>query len=102
MAAGLTLPLAPPGGVAGAAEGPATPTISADFPFEKQFVDVLGAEMAYVDHGEGPVVLFLHGNPTSSYLWRNIIPFVADDHRAIALDLIGMGDSAKPDIGYTF
>ncbi|MCP4306920.1 MAG: haloalkane dehalogenase, partial [bacterium] len=46
--------------------------------------------------------LFLHGNPTSSYLWRNIIPFVADDHRAIALDLIGMGDSAKPDIGYTF
>ena len=58
--------------------------------------------MAYVDEGEGPVVLFLHGNPTSSYLWRNIIPYVANDHRAIALDLIGMGDSDKPEIGYTF
>lgn len=77
-------------------------SISASFPFEKKFVEVNGSEMAYVDEGEGPVVLFLHGNPTSSYLWRNIIPYAADNHRAIAVDLIGMGDSAKPDIGYTF
>ena len=84
------------------ADGHATNQISAEFPFEKSFVEVNGSKMAYVDEGEGPVVLFLHGNPTSSYLWRNIIPFVADDHRAIALDLIGMGDSDKPEIDYTY
>ncbi|MEL7277798.1 MAG: haloalkane dehalogenase [Pseudomonadota bacterium] len=77
-------------------------TPSADMPYEKKYVEVNGSNMAYVDEGEGPVVLFLHGNPTSSYLWRNIIPFVTDAHRAIAPDLIGMGDSDKPDIGYTF
>ncbi len=76
--------------------------VSAEFPYERHSVDVLGSDMAYVDEGNGPVVLFIHGNPTSSYLWRNVIPHVADDHRAIALDLIGMGASAKPDIGYTF
>lgn len=76
--------------------------ISPEFPFEKKFVEVNGSNMAYVDEGEGPVVLFLHGNPTSMYLWRNIIPYVTDNHRAIAVDLIGMGDSDKPDIGYTF
>lgn len=76
--------------------------ISSAFPFDKKFVTVKGAQMAYVDEGDGPVVLFLHGNPTSSYLWRNIIPYVSDNHRAIALDLIGMGDSDKPEIGYTF
>lgn len=68
----------------------------------KKSVDVMGSTMAYVDEGEGPVVLFSHGNPTSSYLWRNIIPYVTDGYRAIAPDLIGMGDSGKPDIGYTF
>lgn len=79
-------------------------TPSADMPYEKKFIEVNGSNMAYVDEGEGPVVLFLHGNPTSSYLWRNIIPFVLDGspYRAIAPDLIGMGDSDKPDIGYTF
>lgn len=76
--------------------------ISAAFPFEKKMIEVNGSQMAYVDEGEGPVVLFLHGNPTSSYLWRNIIPYVTDNHRAIAVDLIGMGDSGKPDISYTF
>lgn len=79
-----------------------TKAISAEFPFEKKFVEVKGSKMAYVDEGEGPVVLFLHGNPTSSYLWRNIIPYVSDTHRAIAIDLIGMGDSGKPNIDYTF
>ncbi|MEL7397086.1 MAG: haloalkane dehalogenase, partial [Pseudomonadota bacterium] len=77
-------------------------TISAEFPFERQYVEVLGSNMAYIEDGEGPVVLFIHGNPTSSYLWRNIIPFVSDTHRAVALDLIGMGASDKPDIDYTF
>jgi len=77
--------------------------ISADFPFEKDRVAVLDGEMAHVDTGTGSPVVFLHGNPTSSYLWRNVIPHVTDaGHRAIAPDLIGMGDSAKPDIGYTF
>ena len=75
---------------------------SAEMPFIKKLVGVMGSNMAYVDEGEGPVVLFLHGNPTSSYLWRNIIPYVTDGYRAIAPDLIGMGDSGKPEIGYTF
>jgi len=57
--------------------------------------------MAYVEAGEGPVVLFQHGNPTSSYLWRNIIPHVAPHARCIAPDLIGMGASDKPDIAYS-
>ena len=76
--------------------------ISADFPFESRYVEVLGSRMHYVDEGEGEPILFLHGNPTSSYLWRNVIPFVTDDYRAVAVDLIGMGKSAKPDLDYTY
>nr|6Y9G_A Chain A, Ancestral haloalkane dehalogenase AncHLD5 [synthetic construct]6Y9G_B Chain B, Ancestral haloalkane dehalogenase AncHLD5 [synthetic construct] len=76
--------------------------ISAEFPFERRHVEVLGSTMHYVETGEGPPVLFLHGNPTSSYLWRNIIPHVADHGRCIAPDLIGMGQSGKPDIDYRF
>uniref|UniRef100_UPI0002438B3F DmmA Haloalkane Dehalogenase n=1 Tax=unidentified TaxID=32644 RepID=UPI0002438B3F len=74
---------------------------SSEFPFAKRTVEVEGATIAYVDEGSGQPVLFLHGNPTSSYLWRNIIPYVvAAGYRAVAPDLIGMGDSAKPDIEY--
>ena len=58
--------------------------------------------MHYVEEGEGDPVLFLHGNPTSSYLWRNVIPHVSPQARCIALDLIGMGRSDKPDIEYRF
>ena len=76
--------------------------ISADFPFQSRYMEVLGSRMHYVDEGEGEPILFLHGNPTSSYLWRNIIPFVTDDYRAIAVDLIGMGKSDKPDLDYTY
>ena len=76
--------------------------ISAEFPFESRYVEVLGSRMHYVEQGEGDPILFLHGNPTSSYLWRNIIPHVSDQGRAIALDLIGMGKSDKPDIDYVF
>ena len=81
---------------------PQAPEISADFPFESHFVNVLGSQMHYVEEGEGDPILFIHGNPTSSYLWRNIIPFVSPHGRAIAIDLIGMGKSDKPDIDYTF
>jgi haloalkane dehalogenase len=58
-------------------------------------IEVLGEQMAYVEMGEGDPIIFQHGNPTSSYLWRNIMPHVRDQGRCIALDLIGMGDSAK-------
>jgi len=74
--------------------------ISSEFPFESKYVEVLGSQMHYIDEGEGDPILFLHGNPTSSYLWRNIIPYVVDDGRVIAVDLIGMGKSDKPDIDY--
>ena len=71
-------------------------------PYESKRIDVLGYEMAYVDHGSGEPVVFLHGNPTSSYLWRNIMPAVADTHRVIAPDLLGMGDSEKPAVDYSY
>lgn len=76
------------------------PAISAAFPFEPHFADVHGSRLHYVDEGEGDPVLFLHGNPTSSYLWRNVIPHVTPHGRCIALDLIGFGRSDKPEIGY--
>lgn len=64
---------------------------------------VLGSTMAYVETGAGDVtVLFLHGNPTSSFIWRDIIPHVAPAARCIAPDLIGYGRSGKPDIAYRF
>ena len=62
---------------------------------EKSRVEVLGSEMAYVEEGEGDPIVFLHGNPTSSFLWRNVLPHVADLGRCVAPDLIGMGDSSK-------
>lgn len=66
-------------------------------------VPVLDSTMSYVEAGaSGRVVLFLHGNPTSSYIWRNIIPHVAPYGRCIAPDLIGYGQSGKPDIDYRF
>ena len=76
--------------------------ISAEFPFESRYVEVEGSRIHYVDEGEGVPVLFLHGNPTSSYLWRNVIPHVTSGARAIAPDLIGMGRSDKPRIPYRF
>ena len=76
--------------------------ISAAFPFESHYVEVEGSKIHYVDEGEGDPILFLHGNPTSSYLWRNIMPHVTSAGRAVAPDLIGMGKSDKPDIEYRF
>jgi haloalkane dehalogenase len=63
---------------------------------EKRFADVLGCRMAYIERGVGHPIVFLHGNPTSSFLWRGVLPHVeASDRRLIAPDLIGMGDSDK-------
>ncbi len=76
--------------------------ISADYPFEPKSMEINGSSMSYIDEGEGDPIVFLHGNPTSSYLWRNIIPYLSGKARCIAPDLIGMGRSDKPDIGYTF
>ena len=80
------------------------------FPFTLQRIKVLDAEMAYVDTApaetspqQQPVMLFLHGNPTSSYLWRNIIPHISSKTRCIAPDLVGMGASEKlPHLSYRF
>jgi haloalkane dehalogenase len=110
MKVSLAAPLAPMAlpALAQSPEGAESPgpyglEIATDFPFEKKRMAVLGSEMAYVDAGSGPPVVFLHGNPTSSYLWRNVIPHVTQaGFRAIAPDLIGMGDSGKPDIDYSF
>lgn len=81
---------------------PTGPAISAEFPYQYKYVEVLGSKIAYVDEGKGDPILFIHGNPTSSYLWRNIMPYAKPLGRVIALDLVGMGKSDKPDIDYTF
>jgi haloalkane dehalogenase len=74
--------------------------ISAAFPHQKQRRRVLGREMAYVEAGDGDPIVLLHGNPTSSFLWRNVLPHQQSRGRCIAPDLIGMGDSDKlPDSG---
>ncbi|HEB88409.1 MAG TPA: haloalkane dehalogenase [Deltaproteobacteria bacterium] len=71
-----------------------TPPLSTT-PLPKQKIAVLGHEMAYHERGEGDPIVFLHGNPTSSYLWRNIVPHLEEAGRCIVPDLIGMGDSQK-------
>lgn len=80
--------------------------INEAFPYEKKRNQVFGLEMAYVEEGSGDPIVFLHGNPTSSYLWRNIIPYALKFGRCIVPDLIGMGDSAKLQdsgpLAYTF
>jgi pimeloyl-ACP methyl ester carboxylesterase len=74
--------------------------ISAEPLAPKQRTQIRGRSMAWVEVGRGDPIVFLHGNPTSSYLWRNVMPHLADQGRCIAPDLIGMGDSDKlPDGG---
>jgi len=73
--------------------------ISAADPHPRRRARVLDTEMSYVDTGEGRPVVFLHGNPTSSYLWRNVMPHVAGTHRCLAPDLVGMGQSGKAPAG---
>ena len=74
-------------------------SISATDPYDRQRVSVLDSDMAYVETGSGDPVVFLHGNPTSSYLWRNVIAEVEGGARCLAPDLIGMGDSGKNPAG---
>lgn len=74
-----------------------------DFPYESQFVDIRGHKIHYVDEGEGDTFVFLHGNPTSMYLWRNVMRYVEPAGRLVAMDNLGFGNSAKPkDLDYTF
>lgn len=80
-----------------------SPTISSVDSHRRQRVRVLDTEMSYVDIGKGDPIVFLHGNPTSSYLWRNIIPHVSQLGRCLAPDLVGMGQSGKsPSNAYRF
>jgi haloalkane dehalogenase len=86
---------------------PPESNVSSEFPFTLQSVEILGSKMAYVDssspnNSASGTANFLHGNPTSSYIWRNIIPHVSPKLRCVAPDLIGMGHSSKPDIAYRF
>ncbi len=76
--------------------------ISADFPYHLKPLEIEGSTMRYLDEGDGDPILLLHGNPTSSYIWRNIIPRLLPHGRCIAPDLMGMGESDKPDIDYRF
>ena len=78
-------------------------TISAADPYKRHRAPVLDTEMAYIDAGTGDPIVFLHGNPTSSYLWRNVIPHLEGSGRCLAPDLVGMGSSGKaPQHSYRF
>ncbi|MFQ5915125.1 MAG: haloalkane dehalogenase [Nitrospinota bacterium] len=80
-----------------------TDDISAANPYPYRRLQVLDSEMAYVEAGEGEPIVFLHGNPTTSYLWRNVIPHVEGQGRCLAPDLIGAGESGKmPSGAYRF
>lgn len=69
--------------------------------YQSHYVSIDGSKVHYIEQGEGDPILFLHGIPTSSYLWRKIIPYVSTLGRCIAPDLIGLGKSDKPNINYT-
>lgn len=78
-------------------------TISSQDEYPRQRINSRGVDIAYVDTGKGDPIVFLHGNPTSSYLWRNIIPHAASLGRCLAPDLMGMGESGgSPDGSYRF
>jgi len=78
-------------------------TISPADPFPRKRITVAGTEIAYIDTGSGDPIVLLHGNPTSSYLWRNVIPYLTRLGRCLAPDLVGMGQSGKaPDGSYQF
>jgi haloalkane dehalogenase len=74
-------------------------TISANDPHPRRRVRIAGTEISYVETGQGRPLVFLHGNPTWSYLWRNIIPHVSDLGRCLAPDLVGMGQSGPSPTG---
>jgi len=76
--------------------------ISSKTKYTHKYIDILGSKMAYIDVGEGDPILFLHGQPTSSYLWRNVMPHLEGQGRLIAPDNIGFGKSDQPEMDYTF
>ncbi len=76
--------------------------IPSETKYTYKYIEILGSQMAYIDEGKGDPILFLHGQPTSSYLWRNIMPHLEDQGRVIAPDNIGFGKSDQPDLDYTF
>lgn len=76
--------------------------ISSKTRYSHKFVEILGSKMAYVDEGTGDPILFLSGQPTSSYLWRNIMPHLEKQGRVIAPDNIGFGKSDQPELKYTY
>ncbi len=69
--------------------------INETMPYEKKFIDVKSKKIAYIDEGHGDPIVLIHGNPTSSFLWRNIVPELLNSGRVIVPDLIGQGDSEK-------
>lgn len=77
-------------------------SIDTGFHYASRYIAVNGASMHYYEAGRGAPVVFLHGNPTWGYLWRNVVPHVAPHARCIVPDLIGMGYSDKPDLAYRF
>lgn len=76
-------------------------SINTNFPYQSQYVEVMGSKMHYIEQGKGDPILFLHGIPASNYIWRNVIPHLSTLGRCIAPDLIGMGKSDKPNIEYS-
>lgn len=88
------------GNGAQAASIPHESDISPAYPFEPHYIDVFGSNMHYIEAGNGEPIVFIHGNPTWSYLWRNVLPHLVPYGRCIALDLIGYGRSDKPEIEY--
>jgi haloalkane dehalogenase len=77
--------------------------LSADDHYSRRRIKVLDTKISYIDAGSGAPIVFLHGNPTSSFLWRNIIPYLSRHGRCLAPDLVGMGQSGKsPARAYRF
>ncbi len=71
-----------------------------DYDFKSKFIEIKGSKIHYIDEGEGEVILLIHGMPSWSYLWRNVIPSLKNSYRCVALDLIGFGLSDSPDIEF--
>ena len=76
--------------------------IASETPYTHEYVSILGSKIAYINVGKGDPILFLHGQPTSSYLWRNVMPHLEGQGRLIAPDNIGFGKSDQPKLDYTF
>jgi len=77
-------------------------SVSAEFPYPSKYVEVLGSNMRFIEKGNGQIFLFIHGQPASCYIWRNVIPYVSPVGRVIAVDMIGFGLSDKPEVDYTY